>query len=80
MNVLPSLKRLQKISVDSSSGTALECLEQKISNAVLELRNVKEIDILLLYGMNYRSRSFSDLRDTIDTVNQRQACRCDLMF
>jgi len=80
MKMLPGLERLRNVLIDSNSGEAFRSIEQKISDAVLEFRNVREISVFFFDIVRLVTPEYLLIRQAVEKVNQRQATRCDLMF
>lgn len=80
MKMLPSLERLRRVRIWSEYGSEFRSVEEKISSAVFELENVREINMRLYYSFSLAAPYFNVLKQAVKTVNQRQSMKCDLMF
>jgi len=80
MNTLPTLKRLQRIHIKTEAGEDLLAVEEKMTNAILRLRNVKSLTIFFDDPLDNLSSSFLLLKQAIFDFNKKQSRRSDLMF
>jgi len=79
MNVLPTLESLRNIRISSDSAGMLLKKEQKIIKAVVELRNIRKIE-MIIFDIDYHLPSLMNLQLTLNRVNKRQSLKCNLLF
>ena len=80
MNVLPTLEKLRKVQIWAHDGGAVKDYEAKIVKAMLEMKNIKEIDMNFFDDSGYFMRNYWWIERVVSHVNKRQAMISDLMF
>lgn len=77
MRALPQVKRLRKVLIGTASGDSITGEEKKITDAILEMKSIREIDFVL-----YEScwMGIDIVRTAIAQVNKRQCVKCEFMF
>ena len=80
MNVLPSLEKLRRVQIWSRDGGAVKSHEEKVANAVLEMKNIKEVEINFFDDSGYFMHNYWWIGRIVNQVNKKQSMRSDLMF
>jgi len=82
LNDLSSLKHLKSVWVGIDIGGMIEDYQDKVGSALLELKNIQDVDVRLLDTASYKmlNSDLSRLQKVLNSIKKKRITRCDLMF
>jgi len=80
IQILPSLEKLQNLNIKSSPPDLLSNAENKFIGAMLDLQNIRKINVCFYRPDTPWQSELINLSDVVNEINQIQGMRCEIMF